>query len=27
LYVVCDGKLYVRKTKVKGFVATAKKAK
>jgi gluconolactonase len=25
LYVVCDGKLYVRKTKVKGFVATAKK--
>jgi gluconolactonase len=25
LYVVCDGKLYVRKTKVKGFVPAAKK--
>ena len=27
MYVVCDGKLYTRKTKVKGFLATAKKAK
>lgn len=25
LYIVCDGKLFVRKTKVKGFVTAAKK--